>query len=112
MKFFIKDKTKNVRSTHNFFIANASDTEIVGQLIRDTQFSFLGNMGDTFKLSLCKKDNSGNIEEFDFEYQILEHNPVQIFEYPSKSKTITISFLHASFDNKIMVYCPTFNMFY
>ena len=111
MKFFIKDKSKNVRSTHNFFITNASDTEIVGQLIRDTQFSFMGNVGDIFKLAICKKDDIGNIEEFDFEYQILEHNPVQIFEYLLQRKTITISFLHASFNNKIMVYCPTFNLF-
>lgn len=112
MKFFIKDKTKNVRSIHNFLITVDSETEIVGQLIRDTQFSFLGNLGDVFKLAICRKDDVGNVEEFDFEYQILEHNPVHIFEYPSKCKTITISFLHASFDNKIMVYCPTFNLFY
>ena len=111
MKFFIKDKSKNVRSTHNFFIASNSDTEVTGQLIRDTQFSFMGNVGDTFKLAICKKDNSGNIEEYDFDYQILDNNPIQIFEYPSKNKNITISFLHCSFDNKIMVYCPTFKLF-
>ena len=111
MKFFIKDKTKNVRSTHNFFITSTSETEIVGQLIRDTQFSFAGKLGDTFNLAICKKDEFGNIEEFEFEYKILENNPVQTFEYPSKNKIITISFLHVPFDNsKIMVYCPTFNL--
>ena len=103
---------KNLRSSHNFFIVENTGSVITGQLVRDTQFSLMSSAGDIIKLAICVNKNDV-IEEFVFDYEICENNEsAQIFEFPDKNKTLTISFLHYRVDKKVMIYCPTFHLFH
>lgn len=110
MKYFIKDKDRDLRSPFNFIITKETDTEIVGQLLKDTQFSLFCQYGDSVTLSISIKENKEIIEEYVFEHEVLEDNPTQIYEYPTKKVALVMNFAQKEYKNGVMVYCPIFRI--
>ena len=109
MKIFIKERINNLRSSHYFVITNEHNNDkklITGQMLRDVNFSLLGTQNETIKLSLCF-GNPNHVERtIDFDYIINVNEKVQQFEF--NNEVLEIEFNYSEYEQKYMIYCPSF----
>ena len=108
MRIFIKDRINNLRSSHYFVItSNADDNKLItGQMVRDINFSLIGEQDEIIKLSICFGDPNNVNRTIDFDYVIDVNDKTQYFEF--NKQMLEITFYYSDYKNKQMIYCPSF----
>ncbi len=103
-KFFIKDRETDLGSSRCFIVTYDSPTTTVGQLIRDTQFSTLGEHGSIAQLAICMKDTE---RQYNFDYIVDPKMDTQTFDIRDFRITVSFIFHELKKERGYMLHCPT-----
>jgi hypothetical protein len=93
-------------TSSHYFVTYNEDGIITGQMLRDINFSLLGDQNEKIKLSLCfgKPNYIENIINFDYVIDI--NRKIQNFEF--NNQKLEITFYYSKHEQKYMIYCPSF----
>ena len=110
MQIFIKERIKNLRSSHYFVITSNGDENgkqlITGQLLRDVNFSLIGEEDEIIKLRICFGHPDDVQRTIDFDYTINVNDTTQYFEL--NNEMLEITFNYSKYEKKYMICCPSF----